>query len=113
MRADLTEEGSFDDAVMGCEGVFHIASPVYFGPMSDPKAEIIDPAVKGTLNVLQSCKKNSKLKKVVLTSSVAAVSRPAVFPEAAVLDETSWSSTEVCEKLKVWTSPFVYLILIF
>ena len=38
MKADLTEEGSFDDAVMGCEGVFHTANPVIACPMSDPKA---------------------------------------------------------------------------
>lgn len=28
MRADLLEEGSFDDAIVGCQGVFHTASPV-------------------------------------------------------------------------------------
>lgn len=28
VKADLTEEGSFDGAIMGCEGVFHTASPV-------------------------------------------------------------------------------------
>ena len=28
VRADLLERGSFDDAVMGCHGVFHTASPV-------------------------------------------------------------------------------------
>jgi hypothetical protein len=28
VRADLLEEGSFDDAVMACEGVFHTASPI-------------------------------------------------------------------------------------
>ncbi|KAL9689338.1 hypothetical protein QQ045_009722 [Rhodiola kirilowii] len=35
MRAELTEEGSFDEAVAGCVGVFHTASPV-FGNVSDP-----------------------------------------------------------------------------
>lgn len=28
VKANLTDEGSFDDAIMGCEGVFHTASPV-------------------------------------------------------------------------------------
>ncbi|RRT73310.1 hypothetical protein B296_00033474, partial [Ensete ventricosum] len=28
VKANLMEEGSFDDAVMECEGVFHTASPV-------------------------------------------------------------------------------------
>ena len=27
-RADLLEEGSFDDVIFGCEGVFHTAMPV-------------------------------------------------------------------------------------
>ncbi|CAK9177928.1 unnamed protein product [Ilex paraguariensis] len=38
VRADLVEEGSFDDAIMGCDGVFHSASPVLGRPTSDPKA---------------------------------------------------------------------------
>ena len=36
VRADLKEEGSFDEAIMGCYGVFHTASPVI--TTSDPKA---------------------------------------------------------------------------
>ena len=36
VRADLLEEGSFDDAVMASEGVFHTASPVI--TKSDSKA---------------------------------------------------------------------------
>lgn len=38
VKGDLLEEGSFDDAIMGCEGVFHTASPVLGRPASDPKA---------------------------------------------------------------------------
>ncbi|BFG42535.1 hypothetical protein CerSpe_288090 [Prunus speciosa] len=37
VKADLMEEGSFDDAILGCHGVFHSASPV-LKPSSDPKA---------------------------------------------------------------------------
>lgn len=38
VRADLMEEGSFDDAILGCQGVFHTASPVLPHPSnSDPK----------------------------------------------------------------------------
>lgn len=39
VRADLMEAGSFDDAVMGCQGVFHTASPV-IKPSSDPKVHL-------------------------------------------------------------------------
>ncbi|CAH9118078.1 unnamed protein product [Cuscuta epithymum] len=32
VKADLSEEGSFDDAINGCQGVFHTASPVLATP---------------------------------------------------------------------------------
>ena len=38
VKAELTEEGSFDNAIFGCAGVFHTASPVLGRPTSDPKA---------------------------------------------------------------------------
>lgn len=38
VKAELTEEGSFDSAIFGCAGVFHTASPVLGRPTSDPKA---------------------------------------------------------------------------
>ncbi|KAK6141548.1 hypothetical protein DH2020_024708 [Rehmannia glutinosa] len=55
-KADLLEVGSFDAAIAGCDGVFHCASP-FFLETSNPQEELIDPAVKGTLNVLGSCAK--------------------------------------------------------
>lgn len=36
VRADLVEEGSFDEAIKDCKGVFHTASPV-LKPSTDPK----------------------------------------------------------------------------
>lgn len=29
-KADLNEEGSFDEAIKGCTGVFHVATPMDF-----------------------------------------------------------------------------------
>ncbi|PRQ25267.1 putative NAD(P)-binding domain, tetraketide alpha-pyrone reductase 1 [Rosa chinensis] len=103
VKADLVEEGSFDDAIFGCHGVFHSASPV---PKlsSDPKKEILDPAIEGTLNVLRSCKKNPSLRRVVLTSSSSAVRvrDGDDFDPNIPLDESSWSSVELCQKLQIW-----------
>ncbi|WJX93712.1 Coumarine and phenylpropanoid biosynthesis [Trifolium repens] len=101
-KADLLEEGSFDSIVEGCDGVFHTASPVRF-VVNDPQAEVIDPALKGTLNVLKSCAKSSSVKRVILTSSVSAV----VFntkpknPEV-VVDETWFSDPDLCRESKLW-----------
>ncbi|CAN0901786.1 Phenylacetaldehyde reductase [Linum grandiflorum] len=71
-KANLLEEGSFDSGVEGCVAVFHTASPFYHD-VKDPQLELIDPALKGTLNVLNSCAKTPSIKRVVLTSSIAAV----------------------------------------
>ncbi|KAI9127745.1 hypothetical protein K1719_000738 [Acacia pycnantha] len=103
VKADLMAEGSFDDAIMGCSGVFHTASPV-LKPSSNPKEEILKPAIEGTVNVLRSCAKNKSLRRVVLTSSSSAVRvREDIDPNIA-LDDSSWSSTQLCEELEIWYS---------
>ncbi|XP_027354952.1 cinnamoyl-CoA reductase 1 [Abrus precatorius] len=101
-KADLLEEGSFDSVIDGCDGVFHTASPVRF-VVNDPQTEVIDPAVKGTLNVLKSCANSSSVKRVILTSSIAAVlfnGKPR-NPEV-VVDETWFSNPDICRELKLW-----------
>ncbi|CAB4268167.1 unnamed protein product [Prunus armeniaca] len=101
-KADLLEEGSFNSVVEGSEGVFHTASPFYLD-VSDPQAELIDPALKGTLNVLRSCAKVPSIKRVVITSSMAAVAfngKP-LAPDV-IIDESWFSDLAVCEKLKLW-----------
>ncbi|KAI3931980.1 hypothetical protein MKW98_012390 [Papaver atlanticum] len=101
VKADLMRENSFDAAISGCEGVFHTASPV-LGPKADPQTEILDPAIQGTLNVLRSCKKNSSLKRVVLTSSSSTVRVRDDFDPLIPLDESSWTSEELCRSLQIW-----------
>ena len=64
--------------------------------------ELLDPAVKGTLNVLNSCAKFPSIKRVVLTSSMAAVlntGKPRT-PDV-VVDETWFSDPEVCKQSEV------------
>ncbi len=71
--------------------VLHTASPF---PSKVPKDEneIILPAVNGTINVLRACKKN-KVKKVVVTSSIAAVFTNAPKWKTA-FDENDWGNIE-------------------
>ncbi|KAM1122107.1 hypothetical protein TB1_003712 [Malus domestica] len=94
VEADLMKECSFDDAILGCHGVFHSASP----------REVLEPAIEGTLNMLRSCKKNPSLRRVVLTSSSTALrNRPDEDLASCVkLDESSWSSVEHCQRLQLW-----------
>ncbi|KAI3419101.1 Epimerase domain-containing protein [Psidium guajava] len=101
-KANLLEEGSFDPIIEGCAGVFHTASPFYHD-VKDPQAELLDPAVKGTLNVLKSCSKTPSVQRVVLTSSMAAVvynGRPRT-PDV-VADESWFSDPDLCRQTNMW-----------
>ncbi|KAK8693361.1 hypothetical protein V6N13_070946 [Hibiscus sabdariffa] len=101
-KAELLDEGCFDSIVDGCQGVFHTASPVLFSA-SDPQAEIIDPAINGTLNVLKSCAKVPSIKRVVMTASIASVlynGKP-LTPDV-VVDETWFSDSRFCQENKLW-----------
>lgn len=72
-EADLMLDGSFDKAIEGAELVIHTASPFFVAGVKDAKKQLIDPALQGTRNVLESCNRISTVKRVVLTSSVAAI----------------------------------------
>ncbi|GLT66314.1 hypothetical protein SLA2020_386840 [Shorea laevis] len=102
-KAELCDEGSFDSVVDGCEGVFHTASPVFLSSDEHHKSQTVDSAVNGTLNVLKSCAKVSSIKRVVLTSSMAAVANTGkpLTPDVLV-DETWFSDPDLCEKSKHW-----------
>jgi nucleoside-diphosphate-sugar epimerase len=71
-EADLLNPGSFDDAAKGCDLIAHMASP-FILTVKNPQKDLVDPAVKGTVNVLEAATRSGTVKKVVLTSSVAAV----------------------------------------
>ncbi|MBQ75753.1 MAG: hypothetical protein CMQ20_12135 [Gammaproteobacteria bacterium] len=70
-EANLTSADGWAEAIDGCDGVFHVASPVSAVLPKDSN-ELIEPARQGTVNVLTAAK-NAGIKRVVLTSSAAAV----------------------------------------
>lgn len=71
-EADLSSAQGWEEACRGCDYVLHVASPF---PPSLPKNDddLIKPACEGTLNVLKASKKAGTVKRVVITSSFAAV----------------------------------------
>ncbi|XP_010475786.1 PREDICTED: cinnamoyl-CoA reductase 1 [Camelina sativa] len=102
-KAELLEEGSFQHAIDGCDSVFHTASPVTLTVSSDPQIELIDPAVNGTINVLRTCTKVSSVKRVILTSSMAAVLAPETqLGPNDVVDETFFTDPSFAEEKKQW-----------
>ncbi|TYG88867.1 hypothetical protein ES288_A12G055200v1 [Gossypium darwinii] len=104
MKADLTEDGSFDEAIQGVVGVFHTASPVLVPYDQNIQATLIDPCIKGTLNVLRSCSKASSVKRVVLTSSCSSIRYRFDVKKQQItsLDESHWSDTEYCKRYNLF-----------
>ncbi|XP_010052463.2 anthocyanidin reductase ((2S)-flavan-3-ol-forming) [Eucalyptus grandis] len=105
-RADLTEESSFDAPIAGCDLVFHLATPVNFAS-KDPENDMIKPAIQGVLNVLKACAKAKTVKRVVMTSSAAAVSINNLQETGLVMDEKNWTDVEFLSSVKppTWGYP--------
>ncbi|XP_039844119.1 cinnamoyl-CoA reductase 1-like isoform X2 [Panicum virgatum] len=101
LKADLLDYNNVASAVSGCEGVFHVASPVPSGRSFNPEVEVIGPAVTGTANVLKACYE-AKVGRVVVVSSIAAVSNNPNWPKGKAFDEDSWSDEEYCRKNEDW-----------
>lgn len=95
-KADLLDEGSFDAAMAGCEVVMHTASPFVVRGFKDANEALIRPAVEGTRNVLEAANRTQSVKRVVLTSSVAAVygdSADLSVQGKEAFDETDWNQS--------------------
>jgi dihydroflavonol-4-reductase len=88
--ADLGDDAGWVDAAHGCDYVLHVASPFPAGIPRD-EGELIVPAREGTLRVLRAAARNASVKRVVLTSSFAAIGygHP---PQSQPFDETSWTN---------------------
>ena len=95
VQAELTDPRCWVQAMRGCRGVMHIASPV---PLIQPKKadEVIRPACEGTLNVLKAAKKLD-VTRVVMTSSVAAVWGKG-RQGSRVYSESDWSNTSYLDQ---------------
>ncbi len=91
VRGDLLQPGSFDRALAGCDALCHCAAAVFFAA-SDPQREIVDPSVEGTRNVLRSAHAAGTVRRVVHTSSMAAVYSWDA-PAARRFTEDDWNTT--------------------
>lgn len=95
-QANLLSPGSFDQAMQGCEIVFHMASPFVVTNYKDAVKDIIEPAVLGTENVLNSVNQTESVKRVIVTSSIASTYGDAIDilqTENNSFDESHWNTT--------------------
>ncbi len=87
---DLNKDEGWNDAMLGCHVLMHTASPFPMGEPKDPQS-LIRPAVDGTLRALKAAKA-AGVKRVILTSSCAAIYKDASKPKGAPSDERNWTS---------------------
>jgi dihydroflavonol-4-reductase len=110
-EADLQRPDGWAEAVAGCHFVIHVASPFQLN-VKDGQKDLIEPAVAGTRHLLEACANSKALRRVVLTSSVAAVSESSsgVGPftednwnEAANVKESPYSRSKVEAERFAWS----------
>ncbi|MBN9071338.1 MAG: aldehyde reductase [Rhizobiales bacterium] len=89
VATDLTADAGWPEAVAGCAYVLHVASPF---PMMQPKDEneLIVPARDGALRVLRAAR-DAGVRRVVLTSSFAAVGYRSDPPGGRPFTEADWT----------------------
>nr|AAM34502.1 cinnamoyl CoA reductase [Eucalyptus globulus]AAT74877.1 cinnamoyl CoA reductase [Eucalyptus globulus] len=95
-KGDLMDYESLREAIMGCDGVVHTASPV-----TDDPEQMVEPAVIGTKNVIVAAAE-AKVRRVVFTSSIGAVTMDPNRGPDVVVDESCWSDLEFCKSTKNW-----------
>ncbi len=94
-EADLLVKYSFEEAMEGCELVYHTASPFKL-TVDNPETDLVEPALVGTANVLESVNNITSVKRVVLTSSVAAIygdNADIKDSSKGILNEEMWNSS--------------------
>ncbi len=89
VETDLARDAGWAEAAQGCGAVMHIASPLPTGQPVDAN-QLIIPARDGALRVLTAAHE-AGAKRVVMTSSMAAVAYGHAKPWPAAFDETYWS----------------------
>ena len=85
-KLNLLSDDGWQDAMQGCDYLLHMASPfITYEPKNED--DLIRPAEEGTLRALRFAK-DAGVKKVVLTSSVAAI---AYGHEKSICGPSDWS----------------------
>lgn len=89
VEADLLRDEGWAEAVRGARFVLHVASPLPTAPPKD-EMELIEPAREGALRVLRASSE-AGVERVVLTSSLAAVTSGHKRKDGYTYTERDWS----------------------
>ena len=88
VKMDLLDAPTVENAVKGCEDVVHCAASLYVG-VDDAQTQVVDPSIQGTQNLVDAIDAVGGIKRMVHTSSVAAV-RQTNFDDGRVFNYEDW-----------------------
>ncbi|CUA73032.1 Putative uncharacterized oxidoreductase YDR541C [Saccharomyces cerevisiae S288c] [Rhizoctonia solani] len=90
---DMVKPGAFHEAVKGVQAVIHTASPAVI--VSDDPQDIIQPALGGTLELINGINKcGSEVKRLVFTSSCSAITDP-TKPTGTIYTDDDWNTWSI------------------
>ncbi|CAI9781584.1 unnamed protein product [Fraxinus pennsylvanica] len=95
-QADLDKPDSFNSAIKGCIGVFHVAHPIDLTDKETAEMKI-NKSISGTLGILQACLDSKTVKRVVYTSSASTVMTH--NKDLDVVDENLWTDVDYLRPL--------------
>lgn len=87
-----------DSSPTDITAVIHVASP-FTGTVNDPKKDMLDPAIEGTMNVVRSTH-NAGINRIIITSSFVAVF------DLAYGGKINWEESKgvvTCAELSIWS----------
>ncbi|XP_020971974.1 vestitone reductase isoform X2 [Arachis ipaensis] len=95
-HGELEEVGSYDEAIEGCVGVFHLAHPMDVNG-EEGEEKVTKRAMEGTLGILKACLRSKTVRRVVYASSAVTVLYNNGKNALETVDEETWSEIEVCQ----------------
>ncbi|KAF7596851.1 hypothetical protein BBP40_012451 [Aspergillus hancockii] len=88
---NITEQSAFAGKLDGADYIIHLASPL---PHGNDKTSYFGPAVDGTISILKEAATVKSIKRVVITSSIAALIPMTGIPDGGVIrEDNNWDLT--------------------
>ncbi len=95
VKMDLFDADEVNAAAAGCSDVIHAAAALYVGK-SDPQKDVVDPSLIGTQNICNAIDATNSVKRLVHTSSTAAI-RPTKYENGVCFTSESWADDATVE----------------
>jgi len=90
-QCELASEAGWDDAVRDCRAVVHVAGTINLDA-TDARKDLIEPALMGVRNIFGAVTRAGTVKRIVVTSSFAAVSDDFAEFASHTYDANDWNT---------------------